>query len=262
LEIGGLIRRHEAGQQAATIERDRQIELQASLLSRLTRSNAALEEFASIVSHDLQEPLRSMKGCAQLLERKYAGKLDHGADDLIGFIVDGSSRMKSLIEDLLAFSQAGRVTNLETIDTKKALEEALARLSSVIQDSQAEIVSENLPSLRFGKGQFAQVLQNLVGNAVKYRTALHPRVQVSSRREGNGWIFSVADNGIGFEAQYAEEIFHVFKRLHHREEYPGTGLGLAIVRKMVEQRGARFGRNRSWTAGPIFLVPDQEPELT
>jgi signal transduction histidine kinase len=233
-------------------------------LSRLTESNAALEEFASIASHDLQEPLRSMKGCAQLLERKYAGKLDHEADKLIGFIVNGSSRMKSLIEDLLTFAQAGRVAKLETIDTKEALEEALVSLSSVILESKAEVVSENLPSLRFNKGQFVRILQNLVGNAVKYRTAFTPpRVQVSGQRQGNAWIFSVADNGIGFEPEYTEEVFHVFKRLHHRAAYPGTGLGLAIVRKIVEQRGGKIWAESIVDRGTNFRfsVPDQEPEL-
>ncbi len=169
-----------------------------------------------------------------------------------------------MIEDLLTFAQAGRVAKLETIDAKEALEEALVSLSSVIQESKAEVVSENLPSLRFCKRTVRPDTSKPCWESVKYRTAFTPpRVQVSGQCQGNTWILSIADNGIGFERDYTEEVFHVFKRLHHRGAHPGTRLGLAILRKIVEQRGGKIWAESIVDSGTNFRfsVPNQEPEL-
>ncbi len=206
----------------------------------LTHSNADLEQFASAASHDLQEPLRAVAGCIQVFERKYRGKLDHKSDELIRMIVDGAVRMKALIDGLLAYSRAVVDEKLETIDTEVVVQQVLADLDVAITESKAEVVVGKLPSLRFAKRQFQQLLLNLVGNAIKYRSALGPQIAVRAERQSDSWMFSVADNGIGFEQLYAEKVFGVFQRLHTRDRYPGTGIGLAIGKKIVERRRGKI----------------------
>ncbi|HEY0792899.1 MAG TPA: ATP-binding protein, partial [Chthoniobacterales bacterium] len=233
--------------------------VQASL-HQVTRSNADLAQFAYVASHDLQEPLRAVGGCVQLLKRRYTGKLDQKADELIQMIVDGSARMKALIDDLLAYSQTGGDERLQVIDTGEALQEALANLDSAVRESSAEIDCKTLPPLRFVKTEFVQVLQNLIGNAIKYRGLAAPLVHVRAERQGDAWVFRVADNGIGFEPQYAEQIFGVFKRLHTREKYAGTGIGLALVKKLVERRGGWIWVDSVPDQGSTFYfsVPDAD----
>jgi signal transduction histidine kinase len=227
----------------------------------LARSNADLEQFASLASHDLQEPLRAVAGCIQVFERKYRGKLNQRSDELIRMIVDGAAQMKALIDGLLAYSRAVRDEKLETIDTGAVLQQVLADLGAAISESKAEVVFGELPSLRFVKRQFAQVLQNLVGNAIKYRSAVGPRINVRAERQTDAWMFRIEDNGIGFEQQYAEQIFGVFKRLHTREQYAGTGIGLAIGKKIVESRGGKIWVESIPNQGSIFFfsVPDSGP---
>jgi signal transduction histidine kinase len=230
----------------------------------LARSNADLEQFASLASHDLQEPLRAVAGCIQVFERKYRGKLNQRSDELIRMIVDGAAQMKALIDGLLAYSRAVRDEKLETIDTGAVLQQVLADLGAAISESKAEVVFGELPSLRFVKRQFAQVLQNLVGNAIKYRSAVGPRINVRAERQTDAWMFRIEDNGIGFEQQYAEQIFGVFKRLHTREQYAGTGIGLAIGKKIVESRGGKIWVESIPNHGSIFFfsVPDSgTPEV-
>jgi len=230
----------------------------------LARSNADLEQFASLASHDLQEPLRAVAGCIQVFERKYRGKLNQSSDELIRMIVDGAARMKALIDGLLAYSRAVMDEKLETIDSGAVLQQVLADLGAAISESKAEVVFGELPSLRFVKRQFAQVLQSLVGNAIKYRSAVGPRIYVRAERQTGAWMFRVEDNGIGFEQQYAEQIFGVFKRLHTREQYGGTGIGLAIGKKIVESRGGKIWVESVPNHGSTFFfsVPDSgTPEL-
>lgn len=235
-----------------------------SRTAELARSNADLEQFASAASHDLQEPLRAVAGCVQVFERKYREKVDQKSDVLIRMIVDGCARMKALIDGLLAYSRAGKDEELETIDTRADLQLVLADLSVAISESKAEVVvAEKLPSLRFVKRQFGQVLQNLIGNAIKYHGTAGPTIRVGAERQPGLWRFSIADNGIGFDQQYAEQIFGVFQRLHTPDQYVGTGIGLAIAKKIVERRGGRIWAQSTPNQGSTFFfsVPDNYARL-
>jgi light-regulated signal transduction histidine kinase (bacteriophytochrome) len=242
-------------------ERTAQNAVLESRTEELARSNADLEQFASVASHDLQEPLRAVAGCIQVFQRRYLGKLDQGSDELIRMIVDGSARMKALIDGLLAYSRAGKHEKLETIDTGLVMQQVLVDLSVAISESKANVVFGKLPSVRFVKGQLGQVLQNLVGNAIKYRGASAAEINVGAERQNSAWIFSIADNGIGFEQQYAEKIFCVFQRLHTRDQYLGTGIGLAIGKKIVEGRGGKIWAESAPNHGATFFfsIPDQGP---
>jgi len=195
----------------------------------LARSNRDLEQFAYVASHDLQEPLRAVAGCLQILQRRYEGKLDAGATELIGHSVDGAYRMQSLIEGLLAFSRVGTAGGaIENIDTESSLEVALKNLATAIKESGATITHTPLPRLRADASQLTLVFQNLIGNALKFRGPAAPLIQIRAEHLGDGWILSVQDNGIGIEAKFFDRIFVIFQRLHTRTEFPGTGLGLAI----------------------------------
>ncbi len=208
------------------------------LNEQLDRSNKELEQFAYVASHDLQEPLRMVSSYTQLLSRRYKGKLDADADEFIAFAVDGANRMQVLINDLLAYSRVGtRGKEFERTDCTAAFQLALANLKVAIDESKAVVTHGPLPTLMADKLQFGQLLQNLIGNAVKYHGAESPWVHVSAEHTGNDWVFSVRDNGIGIDPQYADRIFVIFQRLHTREEYPGTGIGLAICKKIVERHG-------------------------
>jgi PAS domain S-box-containing protein len=210
-------------------------------LEELARSNAELEQFAYVVSHDLQEPLRMVAGYVQLLAERYRDKLDSDAQEFIAYAVDGATRMKQMITDLLAYSRAGR-NGKETsqVSCEAALSQACADLQAAIQENGAEITHDPLPTLLGNASQLAHLFQNLIGNAIKFRGQAPPRIHVSAVLDKKQWVFSVRDNGIGMDPQFADRIFLVFQRLHRREEYPGTGIGLAIARKIVEHRGGRI----------------------
>ncbi len=223
------------------------------LMEELKHSNTELEQFAYISSHDLQEPLRMVSSYMQLLERRYKGKLDDNADEFIGYAVDGANRMQRLINDLLLYSRVGtRSKPFIRTACEQALALALSNLEFSISESGAEITHTSLPVVLGDKAQLAQLFQNLLGNAIKFRSAQPLRIQVSATLtpgptasgsgEGAGeeWVFAVRDNGLGFEPQYAERIFVMFQRLHTRSEYPGTGMGLAICKKIVERHGGRI----------------------
>ncbi|WP_375542077.1 PAS domain S-box protein [Paraburkholderia sp. CNPSo 3274] len=208
----------------------------------LARSNKDLEQFAYLASHDLQEPLRAVAGPLQMLQMRYKGQLDGRADEFIAHAVDGATRMQALINDLLAYSRVGRSDDARQLtDCAQILDQALKSLSVMMEESGAEVRREALPTLVAIPTHLALLFQNLVGNAIKFRDKARPvRIDVGARREGEGWLFWVKDNGIGIDPQYYERIFLVFQRLHTRADYPGTGIGLALCKRIVEQHGGQI----------------------
>jgi light-regulated signal transduction histidine kinase (bacteriophytochrome) len=222
-------------------ERRRAAEKTKTLLAELDRSNKELEQFAYVASHDLQEPLRMVSSYTQLLARRYQGRLDSNADEFIAFAVDGAARMQRLINDLLAYSRVStRGKEFEVTDCNTACELALANLRTAIDESGAVVTRGLLPTVMADRLQFGQLFQNLIGNAIKYHSDKPPTVHISAEQKGNEWVFSIRDNGIGIDPQYANRIFVIFQRLHTREEYPGTGIGLAICKKIVERHAGRI----------------------
>jgi len=240
-------------------------DLQASTLE-LQRSNAELEQFAYVASHDLQEPLRKVASFCQLLQRRYAGQLDEKADLYIGYAVDGAKRMQQLINDLLAFSRVGRIAGDQVpVPSAEALDRARANLSDQIEQEGATIGSGPLPVVRAEEALLVTVFQNLLSNALKFRGAEPPEITVAAAPDGAFWRFSVADNGIGVPPEYAERIFVIFQRLHDRESYPGTGIGLALCRKIIEYHGGRMWLDTGHSPGARFCFtlpadPATDPE--
>ena len=232
----------------------------ARVVADLQRSNEELSQFAYVASHDLSEPLRVVAGHVELLAHRYEGRLDDDADRYIAFAVDGCARMRSLIDDLLAFSRAGRETEaVEQVDLGAVAEAVVRGLAELVDESGATVVIGTLPTVTGSRSQMAQVLTNLVANALKFRrTDAHPTVHIDGHRDGAGWRIEVVDNGIGIEPAYRERIFRIFQRLHSQEAYPGTGIGLAICRKMVELRGGRIWCVSADPQGArfCFTVPD------
>jgi light-regulated signal transduction histidine kinase (bacteriophytochrome) len=226
----------------------------------LARSNADLEQFAYVASHDLSEPLRKVANFCQLLERQYAAQLDDKARQYIYFAVDGAKRMQILIGDLLAFSRVGRTTErFVEADLRDLFDRAVANLEERIATTDPDLVVGPLPVVQGDPSLLTALLQNLLGNALKYRSDDRPRVEVDARRDGDHWLISMADNGIGIDPQYAERIFVIFQRLHLRDQYGGTGIGLALCRKIVEFHGGRIwleaGRNHLGGATFRFSLP-------
>jgi PAS domain S-box-containing protein len=204
----------------------------------LARSNAELQQFAYVASHDLQEPLRMITSYLELLERKYKGQLDDKADKFIAYAVDGAIRMQVLINDLLSYSRVGsRGQDLELVDCEKILQNVLHNLQMSIEQSNAIITHTLLPQVNADPSQLTQLFQNLISNALKFRQEASPQIHITVQDTDNQWLFSVQDNGIGMEVQYLERIFIIFQRLHNKTEYPGTGIGLAVCKKIVEQHG-------------------------
>lgn len=210
-------------------------------VTELARSNAELQQFAYVASHDLQEPLRMIASYTQLLAKRYKGKLDSDADVFIGYAVEGATRMQRLIKDLLAYS---RVTTqgkgFERVECNQILAAVMSNLRLAIEESKAVVSHDPLPAVTADGGQLGQLFQNLIGNAIKFHGKEPPQIHISAERRPNEWLFSVRDNGIGLDPQYAERIFVIFQRLHNREAYPGTGIGLAICKKIVERHGGRI----------------------
>ncbi len=244
-------------------ERKRAEQRLADKAEELARSNRDLEQFAYAASHDLQEPLRMVASYTQLLAERYCGKLDENADKFLGYAREGALRMQVLIRDLLAFSrvvQAG-VTG-KNVDCNVALEEALQSLTAAIEESGAVVTHTALPSVWADQTQIAQVFQNLIGNAIKFRREAPPQCAVSAEKSGRNWLFSVSDNGIGIAPEYAENIFVVFQRLHARTEYPGNGIGLAICKKIIEHYGGTIWVESQVGQGSTFkfTLPAAAPE--
>ena len=235
---------------------ERQITAQA-LTERsveLARSNADLEQFAYVASHDLQEPLRMVSSYVQLLERRYKGHLDAQADKYINYVAEGSRRMQSLIAGLLEYSRVGLDESLRRpFELDAALDLALANLAGALTEGAVNISRERLPAVVADGAQIAQVLQNLVANAVKFRRPGTPvLIHVSAEAQLPYAVISVADNDIGIEPQYTERIFMIFQRLHTRNEYPGTGIGLSICKKVVERHGGRIWVDPTPGGGSTF----------
>ncbi|HEU0078868.1 MAG TPA: ATP-binding protein, partial [Longimicrobiaceae bacterium] len=261
LELGG--RRIYTAVLRDMTDRVRAEEELAARTEELERSNRELEQFAYVASHDLQEPLRMVASYTQLLARRYRGRLDEDAEEFIGYAVDGVTRMQALIKDLLAYSRVGmRGGAFEPVDAEDVLERVLASLGPTIEEAGATVGHGPLPTVTADAGQLGQLLQNLVGNAVKFRGEAPPRVHVSAERGAGEWTFSVADNGIGIDPDYAERIFVIFQRLHTRNEYAGTGIGLAICKKIVERHGGRIWFKPRPGGGTVFrfTLPDRESE--
>ena len=207
----------------------------------LARSNAELQEFAYVASHDLQEPLRVISGFVQLLSDRYSGDLDETADEFIGYVVDGTERMKILINDLLEYSRVGtRGRPLEPVESASALEHALSNLQVTIKETKAKVTHERMPRVHGDINQLSQLFQNLISNGIKFRGEKRPEIHISSVQVGESWVMSVSDNGIGIDPQHNDRIFGMFKRLHGRGEYPGTGIGLAICSKIVERHTGKI----------------------
>jgi PAS domain S-box-containing protein len=207
----------------------------------LARSNENLQQFASVVSHDLREPLRTVSGFCQLLKRRYQGKLDRSADEFIDFAVDGAARMEKLINDLLEYARVGtRRKRLVPVDSEVVFDRAASVLARAAAESGSEVTRGRLPVVLADESQLGQLFQNLLANAIKFRGRVPPRVHVEAAREGAWWRFVVRDNGIGIADDCRERIFGVFERLHPASEYPGTGIGLAICKRIVERHGGRI----------------------
>ncbi|HUL57598.1 MAG TPA: ATP-binding protein [Usitatibacter sp.] len=235
-QIGQLMARREA--EARLREAHDELEVKAR---ELERSNEELQQFAYVASHDLQEPLRMVSSYTQLLVRRYGDRLDGDAKEFMDFIVDGAARMKQLIEDLLAYSRVGtRGRTLERTGSLEALDKALVNLRVTQEASGAVVTHDPMPEVVADPGQLTQLFQNLIGNAMKFRGSDAPRIHVGAETREHVWVFTVRDNGIGLDTQYADRIFMMFQRLHSKSEYPGTGIGLAICKKIVERHGGRI----------------------
>jgi signal transduction histidine kinase len=219
----------------------------------LARSNADLEQFAYVASHDLQEPLRMVAAYTQLLGERYRGKLDADADKFIGYATEGALRMQVLIQDLLTFSRVGRNAPPSTpVDCNDVMDEVRRILGPALQQAGALITCADLPTVWAERTQMAQVLQNLVGNAIKFRGQEPPVVSIKADKADQHWRFSVADNGIGIAPEFADNIFVIFQRLHARTEYPGNGIGLAICKKIVERNGGTIWVESQAGCGSTF----------
>ncbi len=229
----------------------------------LARSNADLEQFAYVASHDLQEPLRMVASYTQLLAKRYHGRLDSDADEFIGFAVDGVVRMQALIKALLEYSRVGtRGKELVSTDCELVMEETLANLKGAIDESGAQVTVSTMPTVKGDATQLGQLFQNLVGNAIKFCRDRTPQIRVWAERKGNVWEFGVKDNGIGIDKDNASRIFEIFQRLHTPGEYPGTGIGLALCKKIVERHGGTIRVESQPDSGSMFLftIPAMEPE--
>ena len=204
----------------------------------LARSNAELEQFAYVASHDLQAPLATIASYAQLLEKRYKDQLDSKATKFIGNIVQGCTRMQTLIDDLLEYSRVGRSRKpFQLTDCNHAVQQALANLQGAIRQTQAVVTYSELPAVMGDISQLVQLFQNLVGNSIKYRHDAPPVVHITACKQEKDWLLSVSDNGIGIATQHQARIFQIFQRLHTQKEYSGTGIGLAICQKIVERHG-------------------------
>ena len=229
------------------------LDTQTRYAQELTRSNAELEQFSYVASHDLQAPLSTISGYAQLLEKRCHNQLDAQGNKFIRNIVNSCERMQALIDDLLEYSRVGRSEKpFDVIDCNLVFEDACANLQLAIRQDQASVTRGDLPRIRGDSFQLLQLFQNLIGNAIKYRSSEAPMVRVSASRQGDSWVFSVQDNGIGIAEQYHPRIFQLFQRLHSQKQYSGTGIGLAICQRIVDRHGGRLWVESEPNRGSTF----------
>jgi len=236
-------------------ERVRQEQALRDVNAALSRANADLQQFAYSASHDLQEPLRMVAAYSELLQKKFGGKLGPAGDQYIRHTVQGAMRMETLLRDLRTYTQVSSEEHKpeEDVDAREVLKKALANLEVVIKESDATIESTDLPRLRMYEFQLQQVFQNLIGNAIRYRSSEPPRINVAAQQRGAEWLISVQDNGIGIAPEFKEQIFGIFKRLHNTTDYPGTGMGLAICQRIIERAGGRIWVESQLGGGSTFF---------
>jgi PAS domain S-box-containing protein len=219
----------------------------------IQRSNAELEQFAYVISHDLQEPLRMVSSYTQLLAKRYRNKLDADADEFISYAVDGAKRMQTLLHELLDYSRVGtRGKPFSLVNCEQAVGQAMANLKMAIEECGATVSYDVLPTVMGDEGQLVRLFQNLIGNAIKFRRQEPPQVHISAQRRQHVVTFSVTDNGIGIDPRHSLSIFEIFRRLHTQEEYPGTGMGLAICKKIVERHGGHISVQSQPGQGSTF----------
>ncbi len=219
--------------------RNARVELE-NKAKELERSNSELEQFAYVASHDLQEPLRTISSYVQLIAERYKDKLDKDANDFIDFAVDGSIRMRQLINSLLEYSRVNKIKPLQWVEPIEVIEDVLQDMKDQIVESGAVIKYNQLPKIYADPILIGQLFQNLIGNAIKFRDGENPKIQIEGKKEGGEILFSVKDNGIGIKSEYDDKIFVIFQRLNSREKYPGTGIGLSICKKIVERHGGKI----------------------
>ncbi|MBX2862916.1 MAG: PAS domain-containing protein [Leptolyngbyaceae cyanobacterium MAG.088] len=230
--------------------------------SELQRSNAELEQFAYVASHDLREPLRMVTSFTQLLAQRYTDQLDEEANTIINFAVDGASRMHSLIDDLLTFSRVGTQGNpFELTDCDDALTLALSNLQILLNEAQASITTAPLPTVLADPAQLVQLFQNLISNALKYRSERPLTIEIGADLQEKEWVIWIRDNGIGLKPKYADRIFLIFQRLHTRQEYSGTGIGLAICKKIVERHHGNIWVESELNKGAKFCFTLPRPDF-
>jgi len=268
LEVSGSPILNEEGEFVAFVhvtkditERKRMEEELKQTLAELERSNAELEEFAYVASHDLQEPLRMVASYLQLIERRYKNRLDKDADEFIAFAVDGATRMQKMINKVLLYSRIGKQSKpLRPIDCEDILDQVVANLATSIQESGVIVTRDPLPTVMANDSLLIELFQNLIGNAVKFRGKKLPGIHIKAEKKGSDWVFSVRDNGIGVDPRHAERIFQIFQRLHGRNKYPGTGIGLAVCKKIVERFGGRIWVESETGKGSTFYftIPIEE----
>jgi signal transduction histidine kinase len=245
------------------IERQQNLDKLQHLNDELTRSNKELEQFAYVVSHDLQQPLQGIFGFAKILAYTYADCPDEPVNQYIGQIINASQHMSQLIQDLLTYARVNQTKQTcELIDCNRVIEQVLIELQPSIHESHAVVTQQNrLPTLCANETHLTQLFQNLLSNALKYHLPEQPPyVQVSAKHQENEWCFGVHDNGIGIQPEYFDKVFQIFQRLHTKEEYPGTGIGLATCKKIVESHGGRIWVDSKPTIGTTFYFT--WPELT
>ncbi|MTI84438.1 MAG: GHKL domain-containing protein [Firmicutes bacterium] len=223
------------------------------MIDELSYSNRELEQFAYVASHDLQEPLRMVASFAQLLSKRYSGQLDSDADEFIDYIVDGATRMQSLINALLEFSRVGtRGKEFAPTDMQAVVEEVIKNLKISVQETKAQITYGELPKIMADTSQLIQLFQNLVANAIKFHGDAPPKIHIEAYCQDKQWVISICDNGIGIEEEHLDRVFQIFQRLHKRDQYDGTGIGLAICKKIVERHGGQIWVDSAPKIGSTF----------
>jgi PAS domain S-box-containing protein len=251
--IGGIV----VNVRDITERKTRDAELKQAM-EELVKVNRDLRQFAYVASHDLQEPLRTISSFAQLIEKRYKGKLDSDADEFIAFMIDGTARMQNMINGLLTYSRLGtRGKPFQKTDCEKVLGDVVENMKASIEESGATVTHDPLPKVTGDDSQLSMLLQNLISNSIKFHGKEPPKIHVSAKKGENEWVFSVSDNGIGIDPNYWEKIFIIFQRLHTAQEYPGTGLGLAICKKIVERHGGRIWLESQIGKGTVihFTIP-------